>query len=110
MSQKIIHWRIAKTAKALAAAAYEELAKENDFYRAHKSMAHYVRKNWQHFIPFARQSLVSVLAKDYTFEVALGSYTEKGVQEMKDEIYQCLLIDGGFKAPAAVRTPSLAMH
>lgn len=101
MSQKIIHWRIAKTAKALAAAAYEELAKENAFYARHKSMSHYVRKNWQLYIPFARQALVAILAKDFAYEVALGTYTEQGVVDMKEEVYQCLLLDGGFKAPSA---------
>lgn len=100
MSQKVIHWRIAKTAKALAAAAYEELAHEDAFYRAHRSMAHYVAKNWRHYIPFARRALVAILAKDYSHAIALGTYNAQGVDDMKAEIYECLLLDGGFKAPA----------
>jgi hypothetical protein len=105
MSQKIIHYRIAKTAKALAAAAYEELAKIDAFYRAHRSMAHYVRKNWRHYIPYARQSLVGILAKDFSHDIALGSYTAQGVDAMKAEVYECLLLDGGFKAPAEAPLP-----
>lgn len=110
MSDKIIHWRIAKVAKEIAAACYEELARENDFHRLNRSLDRYVRRNWQHYIPFARQALVGILSKDFAMEIALGSYTERGVQEMKDEVYQCLLIDGGFKAPSPVQTPSVAMH
>lgn len=104
---KIIHHRIAKTAKALAAAAYEEMAKVNAFYQAHKSMRWYVQKNWQHYIPFARQALVQILSKDFAHEVAMGVYTPKGVDDMKNEVYECLLIDGGFKAP---RPQSAVLH
>lgn len=98
--QKIIHARIATVAKALAAEAYELLAQENEFHRLNRTMDRYVRRNWQHYIPFARQSLVSILSKDYTFEVALGTYTQEGVDQMKNEVYECLLLDGGFKAPS----------
>lgn len=97
---KVIHWRIAKVAKALAAEAYELLAHENDFHRLNRSMDRYVRRNWKEYIPFARQALVGILAKDFSHEIALGTYTPQGVEAMKDEVYQCLLIDGGFKAPA----------
>lgn len=96
MSQ-IIHHRIATTAKALAAEAYEALAHENAFHRLNRSMDRYVRRNWRHYIPFARQALIAILAKDYAHEVALGVYTAKGVDEMKAEVYECLLIDGAFK-------------
>ncbi len=94
---KIIHNRIAKTAKALAAAAYEEMAKENEFYRLHPSMRNYVRRSWQHYIVFARQALVEILRKDYAYEIALGAYTPASVEAMKNEAYECLLIDGEFK-------------
>ena len=110
VSEKIIHRRIASTAQALAAEAYELLAKENEFHRLNRSMERYVRRNWRHYIPFARQALVAILAKDYTYEVALGVYTAQGVEEMKMEVYECLLLDGGFKAPAPSSIPSLAMH
>lgn len=106
MSQRIIHARIAKTAKALAAEAYEVMAQVNAFHRLNRSMDRYVRRNWRHYIPFARQALVEILSKDYSHEIALGVYTPQGVQDMKDEIYECLLLDGGFKAPAET-APSL---
>lgn len=103
---QVIHHRIAKVSKALAATAYEMLAHEDAFYRAHKSMRRYVQLNWRHYIPFARQTLVAILSKDYSHEIALGSHTAQGVADMKDEIYECLLLDSAFKAPAEL-APSL---
>lgn len=100
VGQKIIHWRIAKTAKAIAAAAYEEMASIDAFYHANKSMKRYVDKNWKDYIPFARQSLLQILAKDFKHDIALGSYTPEGVEKMKEEVYECLILDGSFKAPA----------
>lgn len=97
---KVIHWRIAKTAKALAREAWELMAKEDAFYRVNRDPKRYVKRNWQHYIPFARQALVGILAKDYAHEIALGSYTREGVETMKNEVYEVLLIDGEYKAPA----------
>jgi hypothetical protein len=107
MSQKVIHWRIAKVAKELANEAYELLAKENAFYERNRSQSWYVRRNWRHFIPFARQALTMVLAKDYAPEIALGAHSRDSVDAMKTEIYEALLIDGGFKASGQ---PSAALH
>lgn len=98
--QQVIHWRIAKAAKAIAAEAYEALARENDFHRLNRSPERYVRRNWRHYIPFARQALVGVLTKDYAHEIALGSYTREGVEAMKAEVYECLVLDGAFKGAA----------
>jgi hypothetical protein len=107
MSQQIIHHRIATTAKALAAAAYEKLAHDNAFHRLNRSLDRYVRRNWRHYIVFARQALVGILTKDFSHEVALGVYTAAGVEQMKNEVYECLVLDGQFKAPAEQRGPSL---
>lgn len=106
MSDKIIHWRIAKVAKEIAATCYEELAKENDFHRLNRTMERYVRRNWQHYIPFARKALVDILTKDFSMDIALGSYTAQAVEEMKAEVYECLVIDGMYKG-AAPPTSSL---
>lgn len=107
MSQKIIHWRIAKTAKALAAAAYEELAKDNDFYKVNRSMRRYVERAWQDYIPFARSALVDILGKDYAYEIALGVYTRDGVEKMKAEVHETLVLDGGLKAAPFVQSEAL---
>jgi hypothetical protein len=100
MSQQIIHERIAKTARALAAEAYEILAKENAFHRLNRSQDRYVKRCWRHYIPFARQALVDILRKDFAMEIALGVYTREGVEAMKEEVYECLVLDGAFKAEA----------
>jgi hypothetical protein len=97
---KIIHKRIAKIAKALCAEAYEILARENAFYRLNPSMRNYVRRAWPDFIPYARDSLFALLNKDYTFEIRLGTYTAQQVADMKDEIYEVILIDSAFKGEA----------
>lgn len=98
---QIIHWRIAKIAKRLAEEAYELCAREDEFYKRWPTMKLYVRRNWQHYIPFARNSLYDILAKDYAHEVALGVYTLEGVEQMKNEVYEVVMIDSGFKATAA---------
>lgn len=64
----------------------------------------YVRRNWQYYIPFARDTLYEILNKDYAHEVAMGVYTEAAVDEMKREVYEVVLIDSGFK-----QTPSPAV-
>lgn len=100
MADKIIHHRIAKTAKAQAREAWELMAREDAFYRLWKDPKVYVRRNWQHYIPYARQALVGILTKDFSHQIAMGSYSQAGVDAMKNEVYECLLIDGGFKTPA----------
>lgn len=99
MTQKIIHKQIAKVAKALCAEAYEILAREDAFYALNPTMRGYVRRAWADYIPFARQSLFVLLEKDFSHEIALGAYTPAQVEQMKHDIYECLLIDGEFKAP-----------
>ena len=98
---QIIHWRIAKIAKAMASEAYELCAREYQFYKRWPTMELYVRRNWQHYIPFARNSLYDILAKDYSFEIATGAYTDESVRQMKDEVMEVVLIDSGYKATAA---------
>lgn len=98
---QIIHWRIAKIAKALAQEAYELCAREDAFYKRWPTMRLYVKRNWQHYIPFARQSLYDILGKDYSFEIRTGAYTEESVQAMKDEVYEIVLIDSGAKTTQA---------
>lgn len=109
MTEKIIHFIIANTAKSLAREAWEMMAKENAFYRLNKNPKIYVRRNWQHYIPFARDALVEILKKDYSFEISIGSYTPEAVDKMKADIHECLVIDGAYKAPAP-QSPSLLVH
>ena len=102
---KVIHEMIARTAKALAEAAYEELARENAFYAANPDVSIYVARAWKHYIPFARGALLATLQKDFHYEVAMGIYTPEGVDVMKNEVYEALLLDGSYKAPAEPARP-----
>lgn len=104
---KIIHVVIAETSKSLAYAAYEEMAKVDRFYRMNPKADAYVARNWRHFIPFARQSLAGILAKDFKHEIASGQYSPRSVEVMKEEIFQALLIDGQYKAPAPIDLATL---
>jgi hypothetical protein len=98
---KVIHWRIAKAAKAIAAEAYEVMAREDAFYRMWRDPKLYVRRNWQHYIPFARQALIDILGKDYKNEIAMGVYTAEAVEKMKEEVYEVILIDSAGRKPAS---------
>ena len=109
MGERIIHNEIAKVARALAAEAYEMALSAGAIdRRSERARKVYVNKHFGDYIPFARQILVEILKKDYTFEIALGSHTEKTVQELKDRVYEALLIDGSFKAPAPLSSMSPA--
>ena len=104
---QIIHKRIAKVAKAIAYECYEVMAHEDDFYRLNPDQDGYVRRNWKHYIPFARQSVVQILSKDYDHEIGLGVYTREGVAQMKDEVYEALLIDGSAKGKPRKPPPEI---
>lgn len=56
------HKLIAETAKEMAAAMYEELAKANaDWYRKHPSQKQFVRKHWPNYMESARHTLARLL-------------------------------------------------
>lgn len=107
MAEKIIHHEIAKVAKAFAGEAYE-LALQAGVIDKRKEKARnaYIAQHFGDYIFAARQALATILRKDYTFEIAMGQHTAKTVEEMKERIYQALLIDGAFKAPAAMTVES----
>lgn len=80
MGQKTVHRLIAETAKEIAAAAYEDLVRDDMFYRAWPRQRHFVIKKWATFIPAARDSLIEILKGNHP-------------QPMKDEIMEALLLD-----------------
>lgn len=59
------HKLIAETAKEMAACAYEECAKKNDFYKAYPSQKAFVSRHWKNFVGFARSTLASMLAMNH---------------------------------------------
>lgn len=94
---RIIHTRIAKVAKTICAECYEVMAQEDAFYRLWPDIDRYIKRRWMDYIPFARQSLAGVLAKDYSFEISIGSMSMASVEQMKQEIYEALIIDSSAK-------------
>lgn len=96
---KIIHHLIAKTAKEICAAAYEQLARNNEFYKKWPTQKLFVRRTWDVFIPDARMALVEILKGDYP-------------EQMKGPVYEALLLDGGGKADGAAqkRSSGLILH
>lgn len=81
MGEKAVHKVIKDVAVGIAEAAYENLAQDNDFYKAWPNRRHFVRKSWPTFITHARNSLVEMLRRP--------EYTEA----MKEEIVEILALD-----------------
>jgi len=52
--QKMAHELVAKTAKEMAAIFYDELAKDNDFYKFYPKQAMFIKREWHRFIDAAR--------------------------------------------------------
>lgn len=61
----LVHKEVRKIAKGIAAAAYEELARDDIFYRAYPNQNLFVEQNWLSFIPQARKTLLEMLGGDY---------------------------------------------
>ena len=77
---KFTHKLIAKTAKEMAACAYEEWAHDDLFYKLWPNQKLFVAKNWKDFVRIARASLAQMLS---------GNYPEI----MKEEILDALIKD-----------------
>lgn len=78
---RLAHVMIAKVAKGIAGAFYEEAARDDLFYRLWPNQRNFIRKNWQHFIPPAKQSLVKMLGDP------------KWPESVKEEIFEALALD-----------------
>ena len=91
------HKLVAKTAKEICAAVYEELARDNAFYNAWPNQRAFVRVHWAQFIEHARSTMTDMLT---------GNYPES----MKDEIMDALTKDWslrGLNAQASSAKPTL---
>lgn len=62
--QKMAHELIADTAKGLAAAFYEEAAKDNDFYKFYPKQKAFVNREWGRFVEAARNTLAQMLGRN----------------------------------------------
>lgn len=75
------HKLFRKTAMAICAAAYEELAKDNNFFRAWPVGRRFVQLHWPQFLSLARQHLIEALGQPNLPEAA------------KEEIFDAILKD-----------------
>ncbi len=60
-NQKLAHELLAKTAKEMAAAWYEELAHDNEFYAFYPKQQMFINREWKRFIDLAKQQLTLML-------------------------------------------------
>lgn len=63
MKQRLCHVLVRATAREMAAALYEELAKDNAFYKTFPSQKKFVARTWGKFIDQARATLAQMLAQ-----------------------------------------------
>lgn len=89
----IVHKMIADTAKGCARAQWEQLAKQNAFYKRYPNASLFVRLCWPHYIEIARQILTGMLGDP------------KRDQHLKDQILDALLRDGAIN-PKKMATPA----
>lgn len=95
---RIVHKLIAKTAKGIAAEAWEIMSSNDDFHKAHPFVNNFVRYHWQEFIGYARGALIKMLAVKPGTENNPNGPEYLYSQHVRDEIEEALLIDGSGKS------------
>jgi hypothetical protein len=80
----LCHKAVREIAKEMAGAAYEELAKNDDFHQGHPNQNLFIAKNWKSFVRHARASLLQILGGDYPDAMKADTYDIY----MKDRILQ----------------------
>lgn len=80
----VVHEMVAETAKAMAAAIYEECALDNAWYAKWPSQDAFIAKRWQSFIQPARTHLAELLHPDR------ASMTS---EDQKRQIHEALLLN-----------------
>lgn len=61
----LCHKEVRRIAKELAGAAYEDFAKNDDFYAKFPNQNKFIARHWQNFVGIARQTLVYMLGQNY---------------------------------------------
>lgn len=88
-NSKASHYMIAHAAMGVAGAAYEELARNDDWYAVHPNQKKWITENWHQFVPLVRESMVDALTDDNVSE------------KQKHEIAEALMLDGAMNPPLA---------
>lgn len=89
----IVHKMIADIAKGCCKSAWQDLARQNRFYKANPNVQAFVERHWPRYLPVARQILTGMLG------------SPKYTQATKDEIMDVLLKDGAVN-PKAMAEPA----
>jgi hypothetical protein len=89
------HWLIAKTAKEMAGAQYEELARNDAWYRTHPSQKDFIAAYWSKYTETARATLAKMLALNFS-------------ESIKEQIADALILDDGYaKGRRSVMLPNI---
>lgn len=77
----VVHELVAETAKEFARAVYEDMAKDNDWYRKWPNEEVFVRRRWQSFIQPAREHLAELLhpSKHYMTTEAMRAQIHEAI-------------------------------
>ena len=59
------HKAVRELAKELAGAAYEDFAKNDEFYKTFPNQNLYIAKRWKNFVAVARSTMVYMLGKSH---------------------------------------------
>lgn len=103
MSQ-FAHKLIAKTAEVMAATAYEELARDNKFFKAWPNQARFAKAHIKAYTKAARTVLASMLGKDFP------NMSKEEETTMKDEIAEALFADFALPAGGKVSASPSLLH
>ena len=86
----LCHKEVRKIARGIAAAAYEDLARDDVFYKAYPDQKKFVERHWKNFIGAARKSLVQMLGENYpehikehVFDVYVQDRTLQAVDDLQ---------------------------
>lgn len=95
------HKLIAKVAIAIAFAAYDDLALDNEFYKVHPDAMVWTKENWKQFVPIARDNLIDQLTMDSVSD------------HEKELIFDALKLDAAHNPPivhAQAEAQRLSLH
>lgn len=89
------HWLIAKAAKEMAGAQYEELARNDAWYRKHPDQKAFIGAYWGNYCEIARRTLAQMLGMNYP-------------ESVKEQIEEALILDNGYaKGRRSVMLPNV---
>lgn len=70
----LCHKEVRRIAKELAGAAYEDFAKNDDFYKKYPSQNQFIVRHWKNFVGIARNTLVYMLSQPHSDEMKADIY------------------------------------